>query len=95
MDAYNESRLRIFAAASVKFAVVKYILAAARTKFGAARIFRIKGSGVQPESTSCSKNISRCSETCCPDMLEHKTLGYKRGPSSHFQGRKRERMTRT
>ena len=69
MDAYSESRQRVFTAASVKFAAAKYILATARTKFAAAstkfaaaRIFRIKGTGVQPEITRCSKNASLCSE---------------------------------
>ena len=62
MDAHSESRQRVFAAGSVKFAVVKYILAAAKTKFAAARIFRFKGPGVQLESTRYSENISHCSE---------------------------------
>ena len=65
MNAYNESRQRVFATVSVKFVAVKYILAAARAKFTAMRIFRIKGPGVQPESTRCSENTARCSE------LEH------------------------
>ena len=46
MDACSESRQIVFATASVKFVVPKYILAAARTKFVAARTFRIKGSDV-------------------------------------------------
>ena len=62
MDAHSESRQRVFAAASVKFTAAKYILAAARTKFVAARIFRIKGLGVQPKTTRCTENTSRYSE---------------------------------
>ena len=46
MDAYGEAKQRVFATASVKFAVVKYILTAVRTNFTAARVSRTKGPGV-------------------------------------------------
>ena len=44
MNAYSDSRQRVFATASVKFAI-----AAAKTKFDTARIFIIKGPVEQPE----------------------------------------------
>ena len=62
MDAYNESRQRVFVAANVKFIAMKYILAAAKTKSAIAKIFRIKGPVEQPEPTRCSENTFRCSE---------------------------------
>ena len=59
MDAYSEARQRVFAAASLIFATVKYDLAAASTKFAAARVSRFKVAVVQPESTCYSENTSR------------------------------------
>ena len=55
MDAYSESRQGVLA-------VVKYILATAKTKFVAARIFIIKGPAEQPKPTCCSENPSLCNE---------------------------------
>ena len=62
MDAYSEARQKVFAATSVKFASVKYDLAAASTKFTAAKVFKSRGLGVQPKNTRCSENWSRCSD---------------------------------
>ena len=87
MDAYSESRQRVFATASVKFATAKYILAAVRTKStavrtksAAARIFRFKGLGVQLESNLRVLATARIpltsAKTCCLDMLEHDTVRY-------------------
>ena len=66
MDAYSESRQRVFVAASVKFTTVKYILAVAKTKFATARIFRIKGPVKPLEPTRYSENTSHCSENTSP-----------------------------
>ena len=55
MDADNEARQKVFAAA-------KYDLAAVSSKFAAAKVLRFKGPGVQTESTYCSENCSRCSD---------------------------------
>ena len=73
---------------------MKYILVAVKTKFVAVRILRIKGPAEQPEPTRYSENLSRCSKTRYPDLLEHKTPGYKRGRNSHFEGEKREKTAK-
>ena len=58
MDAYSEARQKVFAVASVKFAIAKYDLAAASTKFTAGKVSRSRGPGVQPENTRGSENWS-------------------------------------
>ena len=71
MDAYSESRQRVFVA-------VKYILSATN-KF----------------VVVAAKIPLAASKTRCLDMLEHETLGYKKGCSSHFEEEKREMTIRT
>ena len=84
MDAHSESRQGVLAAASVNFAAVKYILTTMKTKFTVARILRIKGSAEQPEPTRCSEISLTTAKTCCPNLLEHEILGYKKGCNNHF-----------
>ena len=62
MDVYSEARQKVFAAASVQFAAVKYDLTAVSTKFVATKVSRSRGPGVQPENTRCSENWSYCSD---------------------------------
>ena len=62
IDAYSEARQKLFAAVSVKFVVAKHDLAAASTKFAAAKESRFKGLGVQLENDRCSENEFRCSD---------------------------------
>ena len=62
MDAYNETRQKIFAAASVNFPAAKYGLAATSDKPAATKVLSLKGQVEQIESTRCSENWSRCSD---------------------------------
>ena len=61
MDAYSEVRQKVFAVASIKFAVAKYNLTVASTKFAAAMVSRSKGPSVQTENTHCNENWTHCS----------------------------------
>ena len=62
IDAYSETRQKVFTEASLIFTTAKYDLAVASTKFATARVSRFKVAVVQPESTRCSENTSHCNE---------------------------------
>ena len=79
MDAHSESRQGVLT------------LTTAKTKFVAVRIFIIKGPAEQPEPTTTVKIPLAEAKTCCPDLLEHETLGYKKGRNNYFEGRRREK----
>ena len=81
MDADSESRQGVLVAASANLAATNYTLAATKAKLATARNLRIKGQAKQPEPTRCTKNVANLRR---PDLLEHETLGYERGSSSHF-----------
>ena len=68
MNAHNESRQGVLAAVRANIIAVKYILAATKAKFTAARILRIKGQLSNLSLLTAMSDPFCCSETSYPNV---------------------------